>query len=696
MPGHVPPALSPPWNHYLAQIAASTAIFWEERQYPGYARLQGQHTWERLLEKLETILPLVQDPPLSELECFLLFASAYLYEVGWQVNSALSLPPAQRYRESGREIRKRFAYANGRNDLGLSVLKSSRLTVETLARLCELVGDLVDGQDLTAHSQFQQAGNQESARLALLASLFYLADLLLIPRGRDWYLSTIPSFGPQELADARLGLDPYVAYVDLTDRLLAVHYSIHPHDEPLKERMQGLFEEPLKQWWAKNWRWLVVSSPLQLTFQSIPPEMLPVEFESLSTTCPALREFLQTYTPPEILLPSLAQMQALKNTADDRKSRASGERYQISIGAESMPSTPPPFDRYTDFDLFVGSTGQIRAHSYEGDRNASLTLETIEEIALALNLIEKNETSEILLQNLGKKLYTYLFPGPIDKHFSQTEAIARARKQMIRLRLTIEPHTLARLPWELLYRDEGGYFFAVNPNTVLSRYLDVPLPQERVRRQKGPLHMLLILAAPDDQMSLDVDDWEKKIKQALAKPLQEQNLTIQVVKEGTIENINNALLEQEPDIVQFVGHGTYMGGRGYLALVDAKNWQTKLMDDARFASLFLGVTQRLGLICLATCESAKSDASQGFSGMAPQLVQRGIPAVIAMQYKIKISSATLFFESLYRSVAARKSIDWAVQQARNSVAADKGYDNREFATPVLYMRARDGEIFTEN
>jgi hypothetical protein len=322
MPEHVPPVLAPPWDHYLARIATSTATFWENRPYPGYARLQGPRTWERLIDLLEKkILPLLHDAPLSELERFLLFASAYLYETGWQVKDAPSLTPAQRYRESGQEILRRFAHPDGRNDFGLSALNSQShwLTIEALARLCELVGDLVDGQDISLHNQPQHAGNQEPARLALLSTLLYLADLLLVPRGRDWYLRMVPSFSAQELADARLALDPYVAYVELTDHALTIRYSIHPNDVALQDRIRALFEEPLKRWWVRNWRWLVCTYHIQLLFQQAPPSMLPVQFESLSATCPALIPFLQTYHPPEITLPTSSQMEALKTTEECRK-----------------------------------------------------------------------------------------------------------------------------------------------------------------------------------------------------------------------------------------------------------------------------------------------------------------------------------------------------------------------------------------
>ncbi len=64
-----------------------------------------------------------------------------------------------------------------------------------------------------------------------------------------------------------------------------------------------------------------------------------------------------------------------------------------------------------------------------------------------------------------------------------------------------------------------------------------------------------------------------------------------------------------------------------------------------------------------------------------------------MRYSVLVSTAKIFLEEFYKAVAARKPVDWAVQWARNQIALDKGHGNREFATPVLYMRAKDGNIF---
>lgn len=154
----------------------------------------------------------------------------------------------------------------------------------------------------------------------------------------------------------------------------------------------------------------------------------------------------------------------------------------------------------------------------------------LENIQLRSQLIEANKTSEESLKELGIKLYQMIFPHDIDKHFKETEAAARKEGRKVRIRLHIESDTLAVLPWEFLYRKEGGYFLAVNPDTVLARYLDLPLPPDLPDKQAGPLHLLIIIANPTDQTPLDPDEWEGIILQALKKLLQKGLIIVRTVK----------------------------------------------------------------------------------------------------------------------------------------------------------------------
>jgi len=383
--------------------------------------------------------------------------------------------------------------------------------------------------------------------------------------------------------------------------------------------------------------------------------------------------------------PALACHQDLARLADALE-QETGSAPTLATSEETAT------ELYVDFDLHITDSGQATARSNEGEATATVSTTVPNAIQLTLNLIEQRQTNADLIEQIGREIYDRIFPGPIHTHFQQTEAVARSQGAKVRLRLRIEADTIARLPLEFAFREIGGYFLSINPRTVLSRYLNLPMPPGYVRRREGPMHVLAIVANPSDQTPLDPDAWESIMQQALAAPLKRKEMTLQTVKRATRREIRNAFLQQKPDIVQFIGHGIYQDGKGHLALVkeDGTTW---LLDDARFANLFIGYDDHLGLISLATCESAKSDDPQGFLGIAPQLVQRGIPAVVAMQYVVYVKTAKIFLEDFYTSVATGKPVDWAMQQARKAISLELGLDNREFATPVLYMRAQDGNVF---
>ena len=85
---------------------------------------------------------------------------------------------------------------------------------------------------------------------------------------------------------------------------------------------------------------------------------------------------------------------------------------------------------------------------------------------------------------------------------------------------------------------------------------------------------------------------------------------------------------------------------------------------------------------------------QVFVGMAPHLVRRGIPAVIAMQYAIADGTAKLFTDEFYRTLALGWPVDAVIQTTRNAISMEVGLDRPDFAVPVLFMRAKDGVILS--
>lgn len=347
---------------------------------------------------------------------------------------------------------------------------------------------------------------------------------------------------------------------------------------------------------------------------------------------------------------------------------------------------------YVDFKLHIEKDGHIKAESEdEGEAKATISTQIPDFIQETVNAIENNQIDEEKLKQFGDLLYDWIFPSEIKINFERTEAGADKKGAMVRLRLKIDEESIAHLPLEFIHLHTGNYFLATNPKRVLSRYLEFESPKKQVCSHKPPFHMLAIIADPNDKPRLNPDDWEVLIKSALEQPLGSGKMTLQTVKRATRNEISKALLNHKPDIVQFIGHGSYLNGKGYLDLVDEETDGTWRCDDESFADVFMGFDP--GLISLATCESARTDDAQGFLGIAPQLVQRGIPAVVAMQYKVKVKTAKTFLTAFYQALASGKPVDWATQDARKQIKIAYGSNNREFGTPVLYMRAKDGHVF---
>jgi CheY-like chemotaxis protein len=348
-----------------------------------------------------------------------------------------------------------------------------------------------------------------------------------------------------------------------------------------------------------------------------------------------------------------------------------------------------PKMNYIDFQVIVSANGKIRASSDQGGKSDDFRLE-MNDIKLALNVVERRETNGELLKNLGNKLFQALFPTAIRGHLRATMAGAAASERGVRLRLIFEDPELAALPWEFLYDADTNTFLGNDTQTALSHYIDVPLQRREIRAAQPPLKILLVIASPKDLPQLDAAGEERLIREALARHINEGRIELDVLDQATIRNINQKLHEKPYNVLHFIGHGAFENEKGFIALVD-EDGKARLLDDENFANFFLG-NRNLGLVVLNSCEGAEVSSNQIFAGIAPHLVRRGIPAVVAMQYSILDSTAKLFADEFYRTLALGWPVDAAIQATRNAISIEVGLDKRDFATPVLYMGAKDGVI----
>jgi CHAT domain-containing protein len=257
---------------------------------------------------------------------------------------------------------------------------------------------------------------------------------------------------------------------------------------------------------------------------------------------------------------------------------------------------------YQDFQILVDNN-TIRASSEQGEVSDEFRLNR-NEIKLALNLIESKQTNKELLKSTGAKLYHALFPNQINARFHATMAGAASNNQSIRLRLIFQSPELAALPWEFLYDEGTNTFLANNTQSVLSRYVDVPLLKREIKGASLPLKVLLVISSPSNLPQLDATSEEKLISEALAKHIEVGQVELDILQYSTIRNINQKLREKPYNVFHFIGHGEFKDNKGYIELID-NNGKAKSLDDESFANLFLG-NNNLGLVILKSKQQFKN------------------------------------------------------------------------------------------
>ncbi len=317
------------------------------------------------------------------------------------------------------------------------------------------------------------------------------------------------------------------------------------------------------------------------------------------------------------------------------------------------------------------------------------------------------EAKDIYVEDLiplGKELLNRLLPaGPMREKF--VAAVRQAPLEGgIRLRLLIRDVELQQIPWEYCYLQltEGevnrSHFLVLQPKISLVRHppKEGPLPNLGMSDQ-GSIRMLAAMANPEAPgiPTLKLSKEKRVLEKALGDfRVEGVTLKWQPVIEDVTEEELDAALTTKPDIFHFSGHGQFK---------DQDDWGSLLLikekADRKPAYLAANaLADRLAaagvrLTVLGACESGRINGKSGWTGVAPALIAAGIPAVLAMQYKVLDDMAILFSQAFYLSLAAGLTIDEAVTAGRLAMLHKSSEKGVEWGVPTLYLRATDGVLF---
>lgn len=302
------------------------------------------------------------------------------------------------------------------------------------------------------------------------------------------------------------------------------------------------------------------------------------------------------------------------------------------------------------------------------------------------------------LIGLGESLGELLLPAGLPRKLWDHSVRSLARGGGLRLRLRSAAPQLASLPWELAYiplprtpateKDARG-FLALNERFSLVRHevLDAPATAfEPVDRPR--LVCLLSGAALPGISPLGL----AKERQGIRAAVEPSGIELVEPEKATLAGLQRCL-DGGAHLFHYAGHGQFeerMGeiprtseGKGYL-LLEGTSGGPLLVPADQVGLNLTGAGVRLAV--LNGCETGRRDAARSWTGIAPLLVQEGIPAVVANQFQIRDATAIELARRFYEKLATGEPVDAAVAAARLAVSNLDGARPRDFATPVLYLR----------
>ncbi len=294
-----------------------------------------------------------------------------------------------------------------------------------------------------------------------------------------------------------------------------------------------------------------------------------------------------------------------------------------------------------------------------------------------------------LVRRFGSDLFGSLIAGPVrDLYRDSYSGAQRSRKGLrITLGLTDTPE-LMDLPWEYLFEEPA--FLSISTWTPVVRYLELPRSRPPVEVTL-PLRILAMVSSPTDAVQLDVALERSKLEGALSNAVSRGTVEIHWLERATLSALQRELRRADFHVFHYIGHGDYDAalGDGVLLLEDEQGASRRVSGTQLGTMLADETTLRLAV--LNACEGARTSTTDPFAGVAASLVQREIPAVVAMQFEITDRAAIIFAEEFYAAIADGYAVDASLAEARKAIFASG--NDIEWATPVLFMRVPDGRIF---
>ncbi|UWU73819.1 CHAT domain-containing protein [Bradyrhizobium huanghuaihaiense] len=311
-------------------------------------------------------------------------------------------------------------------------------------------------------------------------------------------------------------------------------------------------------------------------------------------------------------------------------------------------------------------------------------------------------SDERIVQEIGSQLFEFLFQRKILELYQECSQAARKHDQPFLIRLRVTDPTLAYVPWETMYDKKNRFYVTTSQSTPFMRAVDDYGEERRVAAAR-PIRMLGMAARvkvlnglPLDEIEVDAE--QVAIKKALSELDDGKRLKLSWIPSAKARDLNRRFLRGDEgkrwDLFHFIGHGGHDPERqmGFIVVQEEGGPKGRRLYADDLKAFLTQPGQTPSLVVLNSCSGAQGEPGSLFSSTAAELIQGGVPAVIAMQFEISDNMGLAFADTFYTYLAESVSIQAALAHTRAEL---KARQFAEWISPVLYMRGLDGEIFVD-
>jgi hypothetical protein len=309
------------------------------------------------------------------------------------------------------------------------------------------------------------------------------------------------------------------------------------------------------------------------------------------------------------------------------------------------------------------------------------------------------------LLELGHHLYTALMPDTLRDSWLIAQSVAHNQGEILRLRLGLKGLQLPRLPWEVMQTSglsepvmhsagASAHPLTARTDVVFSRYqaMGVMGKITPTLQVDQPLRILMAIAAPTDQQRLNLRQEALQLQQELEATVSNNGnpgraIQLTILEQPGRQRLTQAIEQGGYQVLHYAGHSDIGESGGALYLVNDKTGLTEPLSGDDLAGLLAnnGVYMAVLNSCRGSYTAAVTGSEESDRNLAEALVDRGIPAVLAMAAMIPDEVALTLSQLFYRNLKQGYAIDLSLSRARQGLISAYSSQQLYWALPILYM-----------